>query len=178
MVTTDASGNASFAEILNTEVAADSTLTSTATGPNGTSEFSQCIVVLPGMEDDFELEFRKINRWVFQPQSRKSLLGIFIGSETQDVDSINIESLHLGDANPRRYFSLDINHDGYMDLVVAFKVMETGAACGDQTLELTGETTSGTIFTESQHIRTVGCNGSKWRKHHKRGWHTGYLGKH
>ena len=51
----------------------------------------------------------------------------------------------------------DVDSDGDMDLVLHFRTQETGIACGDTEVTLTGETYGGQTITGTDTIRTVGC---------------------
>lgn len=73
-----------------------------------------------------------------------------------------------GGAKANHYKLKDINKDGLGDLLLRFKIPETGIACGDTEARLTGETFDGLSFTGTDSIRTVGC---KPKKHHKEHHH-------
>lgn len=62
----------------------------------------------------------------------------------------------------------DINKDGLGDLLLRFKVAETGIACGDAEATLTGETFDGQSFTGTDSVKTVGCKKPKNSKTKKR----------
>lgn len=51
----------------------------------------------------------------------------------------------------------DVDDDGDIDLVLHFRTRETGIACGDETVRLTGETASGQQFEGEDAITTTGC---------------------
>jgi hypothetical protein len=51
----------------------------------------------------------------------------------------------------------DVNGDGRPDLVLHFRSQDTGIACGDSVVTLTGKTTANISFTGSEAIQTVGC---------------------
>lgn len=62
----------------------------------------------------------------------------------------------------------DINNDGIGDLLLRFKIPETGIACDDTAVTLAGETFEGQSFTGKDFINTVGCkniNNDKKNKH-------------
>jgi outer membrane protein assembly factor BamB len=64
----------------------------------------------------------------------------------------------------------DTNKDGLGDLLLRFKISETGIACGDTEAILTGETFGGQSITGTDFIKTVGCKPKKChkKKHHKK----------
>ena len=51
----------------------------------------------------------------------------------------------------------DVNKDGLGDLLLRFKIPQTGIACGDTQATLTGETFAGESFTGTDDIVTRGC---------------------
>ena len=51
----------------------------------------------------------------------------------------------------------DVNGDGLLDAVAHFRTQETGVACGDSDVLLTGSTVDGHEFAGADSIITVGC---------------------
>ena len=51
----------------------------------------------------------------------------------------------------------DIDKDGDLDLLLHFRIQDTGIRCGDTSASLTGHTTSGQAIRGSDSIVTVGC---------------------
>lgn len=51
----------------------------------------------------------------------------------------------------------DVNGDGRLDLVLHFRTQESGIACGDTSVSLTGKTLQGQAFRGSDSLVTVGC---------------------
>ena len=51
----------------------------------------------------------------------------------------------------------DIDADGDYDLIVRFRVNQTGIQCGDTSATLTGETIDGIQIMGSDSIQTEGC---------------------
>ncbi|NDY96989.1 NosD domain-containing protein [Wenzhouxiangella limi] len=132
-------------------------ITATVTTSAGTSELSECAEV-PELVVVEPLEFYPVNAWVLNPRSAKSLLGVFLGSEVNDVTTVEIDSLRLGEASGSVVSMPDFNEDGYTDLMVRFRGRDTGAECGDTVLVLTGEHAFG-AFERELDLRTVGCSG-------------------
>ncbi|AOE49140.1 right-handed parallel beta-helix repeat-containing protein [Kangiella sediminilitoris] len=133
-------------------------ITATVTTSSGSSELSSCSQVPPLEPVTEPLEFYSLNAWVLNPRSAKPLLGVFLGSGTNDVTRIDINSLTLGNAPGSVITTSDVNEDGYMDLLVKFSGKQTGARCGDSLLTLNGQI-AGDSFEKELQLRMVGCNG-------------------
>ncbi|MGB5333075.1 MAG: hypothetical protein WBN05_11115, partial [Woeseiaceae bacterium] len=52
----------------------------------------------------------------------------------------------------------DVNHDAFSDLVLWFRVRNTGIQCGDLEATLTGQNNDGLQISGSDAITTVGCH--------------------
>ena len=52
---------------------------------------------------------------------------------------------------------IDVNGDGRLDLLLHFRTQESGIACGDTSVSITGATLQGQAFRGSDSIVTVGC---------------------
>ena len=52
----------------------------------------------------------------------------------------------------------DVNSDGLLDLVISFKMGDTGIKCGDTSATLTGKTYAGQNITGSDTFTTLGCS--------------------
>lgn len=74
-----------------------------------------------------------------------------------DVDRDTVQ-LGSGDAAAFKFTEQDINGDGIADLVMRFKIRETGITCGDTAIELRGAIIEATEFVASTAISTIGCN--------------------
>ncbi len=53
----------------------------------------------------------------------------------------------------------DVDGDGDLDLLLHFRIGETGIACGDSSADLTGQTFGGQLIIGSDAIKTSGCGG-------------------
>jgi len=61
-----------------------------------------------------------------------------------DLDALQIDPLTVkfgpSESDPIRYKGRDYNKDGFADLILTFRIEETGIACGDTEATLTGQT--------------------------------------
>lgn len=75
------------------------------------------------------------------------------------LSQVNVPTVEFGPDGARtsRYKVKDINRDGLGDLVLRFRLSETGIVCGDREATLIGETFDGQSFTGTDFIKTVGC---------------------
>jgi hypothetical protein len=69
-----------------------------------------------------------------------------------------------------RYKVKDVNSDGLGDLLLRFRIPETGIACGDTEATLVGETVGGQRFTGTATIKTASCKPKedKKKKYHEK----------
>jgi len=95
---------------------------------------------------------------------------------------VDIPTVEFGPdgAEAIRHKVKDINKDGLGDLLLLFKIRDTGIACGDTEATLTGRTFDGVSFTGTDSIKTVGCkpNMCHKKKHHKKHHHEKHHGKY
>jgi len=81
------------------------------------------------------------------------------GSPFDPSSQVDIPTVEFGPdgANAVRHKVKDINKDGLGDLLLRFRVPDTGIACGDTEATLTGVTSDGQSFTGTDSVKTVGC---------------------
>jgi hypothetical protein len=99
---------------------------------------------------------------VVNPRSRGLLSVAVLGGPEFDVDDVDVSTLRFGPkgAVAMRGESLrDVNLDAYLDLMLRFRIPETGIECGDSSVTLSGETLDNRPFEGEDSIRTVGCAG-------------------
>ncbi|MEN8133205.1 MAG: choice-of-anchor Q domain-containing protein [Pseudomonadota bacterium] len=109
---------------------------------------------------------------VINPRA-KGVIWVAVLSDTDPASpfdpssQVDIPSVEFGPdgAKAKRHKVKDINRDGLGDLLLRFRIPETGIACGDTEATLTGETFDGQSFTGTDSIKTVGC---KPKKHYKK----------
>ena len=75
------------------------------------------------------------------------------------LSQVDISIVEFGPhaAKAIRHKARDVNRDGLKDLLLQFKIRETGIACGETEAILTGETFDGQQFSGTDLIHTVGC---------------------
>ena len=166
-VTTDGSGNASFVVSLPVSVPVGQFATATATDPNGnTSEFSQCVETTAGPGVTVvDIDIKPGNKRNLINPSSKGGIWVAILSDTNpdspfDPSSqVVIPTVEFGRDGAKSVGEKvdDINNDGLGDLLLRFKIPETGMACGDTEATLIGETMEGQTFTGTDSVQTVGC---------------------
>lgn len=83
---------------------------------------------------------------------------------------VDIPTVEFGPdgAKAIRHKVKDINKDGIGDLLLRFKIPDTGIEYGDTEATLTGKTFDNQLFTGTDFIKTVGC---KPKKHNKKEHH-------
>ncbi len=96
---------------------------------------------------------------VINPDARGILPVALLGSFNVDVKDVDTDfPLHLGGASPMRQLIQDVNGDGYPDLVLHYRLEETGIKPGDTSISLLGKmhgfNSSWEWFTVSDSIET------------------------
>lgn len=89
-------------------------------------------------------------------RSRRSIRVAILGSETFDVEDVDVATVGLGpDAAPARGTGKlrDTNHDGWSDLVLRFRPRETGIVAGETEVCLSGEIFGGIEFEGCDGVR-------------------------
>jgi hypothetical protein len=85
------------------------------------------------------------------------------------LSQVDIPTMEFGPdgAKALRYKVKDKNRDGLGDVLLRFKIRETGIACGDTEATLIGKTFDGQRITGTDTVKTVGCNKGKNAKNKK-----------
>ena len=101
------------------------------------------------------------------PSSNGLIPVAILGSDNFDVTAVNWTTLEFGfessspvhdlnDPSVIAEHTVDVDDDGDSDLVLHFRVSETGIACGDTEATLTGKTHAGDFVSASDTVNTVG----------------------
>ena len=94
------------------------------------------------------------------PNSNAVIPVAILSTDSFDVGTVDQASLRFGPglalAEGNGHLE-DVNGDGQPDLVLRFRVRESGIQCGDTSVSITGETLNGIPIQGTDAIRTVGC---------------------
>lgn len=104
------------------------------------------------------------------PRGPGEIAVALLGSQALRVAEVDLATLRLGpdnagpihdlsDAFTRGDHLRDVNLDGYPDLLLHFRLPETGIACGDETVTLAGSTLEGFPIRGTDSVTTIGCRG-------------------
>jgi hypothetical protein len=98
------------------------------------------------------------------PMARGNVSVAILTSDDFDALDVDPQTVAFGPAGAsvshERGSAMDVDSDGDTDLVLHFRVRDTGLACGDGYAWLTGETVYGEAFHGVDAISTVGCQRS------------------
>jgi len=125
-------------------------------------------------EIDVDIDIKPGNkRNVINPRAKGGIwVAVLSDTDTESpfdpLSQVDIPTVEFGPdhAKANRYKVKDINRDGLGDLLLRFKIPETGISCGDTEATLIGETFDGQSFTGTDTIKTVGCKPKKCHKKH------------
>jgi streptogramin lyase len=117
------------------------------------------LAVVPPLRIDVPIDIRPfspVNR--IQLRGRGLVLVALKGSEKLDIADVDLATLAFGPSGAPpigRPKTRDIDRDGLLDLVLRFRVPETGIALGDEEACIDGETLEGVAIVGCDGIRTV-----------------------
>ena len=91
--------------------------------------------------------------------SKGKLTVAILTTDDFDASMVDVNTVQFGPgfAAPSKYRLDDVDGDGDWDMKLKFKTQETGIACGETEVTLTGETFDGQSFAGMDSIRTVDC---------------------
>jgi 6-phosphogluconolactonase len=99
------------------------------------------------------------------PKSRGVIPVAILSTSAFAASTVDSSSVRLGpnQASPTQAGGQleDVNGDGKPDLVLHFRVQDSGIQCGDTSVSITGRTVSGVPIKGSDSITTVGCKTAK-----------------
>ena len=98
-----------------------------------------------------------------------------LGSEYHEITDIDVSSLRFGPSEALPKHNLidkwtynehvqDVNLDGSMNLMLHFKIQDTGIDCGNTDAALTGTLLDGERFQGTDTFETVGCSSNRPRR--------------
>jgi hypothetical protein len=94
------------------------------------------------------------------PKSNGVISAAILSTNGFDASTVDQASVRFGAnqivAEGTGHFR-DVDHDGLLDLILQFRVQDTGIQCGDTSVSVTGQTVDGIPIQGTDIIRTVGC---------------------
>ncbi len=131
----------------------------------GISTLSTVVGLVESMAVTVNIDIRPHSRRNRVALRKNSIPVAILSSDLFDAQTVDPETVLFGpDGATKRcsFFPLrDVNRDGKLDLVLRFRIRDTGIQCGDTEATLTGETFDGQKFWGSDSIKTVGCGRKK-----------------
>ena len=95
------------------------------------------------------------------PRGNRRIAVAILTSSGFDATRVDPASVRFGpraaQAVHRRVRVRDVDRDGDADLVLRFRIRDTGIKCGDVAASLTGKTSGGEVITGTDALATVGC---------------------
>lgn len=96
-----------------------------------------------------------------RPATRGVIPVAILTTSAFDATSVNGATVLFGrtgsEAAPSHVALEDVDGDGDFDMILQFRISDTGVRCGDTVMTVTGLTITGRAFQGSDAIRTVGC---------------------
>jgi hypothetical protein len=95
------------------------------------------------------------------PRTSAMVTVAVVSTDYFDATTLVTDSVRFGktgsEAEPQAIFSRDVNWDGEDDVLLHFRIRDTGLVCWDTMVVLTGSTNSGVPVTGYDFIYTLGC---------------------
>jgi hypothetical protein len=116
---------------------------------------------------DVAIDIKPSNKYnTINPHSKGGIWVAILSNNESDPLQINIPTVRFGPdkAEAIHHRVKDVDKDGLGDLLLRFKMHQTGIACADTEATLTGETFDGQSFTGTDSIKIVGCKKTKTSK--------------
>ena len=96
-----------------------------------------------------------------QPDREGMLPVAILSMESFDATTVDPATVRFGptgsEARPFRTAQEDVDGDGDTDMMLLFRMRETGIRCGDTSVSLKGTTQDGTEIEGSEAVTTEGC---------------------